>query len=106
MFVFYSLIAIAGLLLRMHHGLKNGLTGIAVGGLFGTIFGIARYSQLKYTNATYEERRHERLKQKFVLQEYKTMKIIKIITMICLIIYHLRLLNSRPNEKTNMADKK
>lgn len=60
----------------MHHGLANTVTGIVVGGLFGTIFGTARYVQLKYTGSTYEENRTQRMREKLILKEYKCLKIV------------------------------
>lgn len=60
---------ISGVLLRMHYGFHQGLTGSIVGGLFGTIFGLARYYQLKLTGTTYEEQRHDQMSQKIILRE-------------------------------------
>lgn len=53
----------------MHHGLVNLVVGAVVGGLFGTVFGIARYTQLKLMGLTYEERRYKALRDKIILNE-------------------------------------
>lgn len=53
----------------MHYGLRNLIFGAVVGSLFGTIFGIARYSQLKLMGLTYEERRYNSLRDKIIYRE-------------------------------------
>ena len=69
--------ALSGALLRMHFGLYNLITGAVVGGIFGSIFGALRYTQLKLSNETYEERHYNELKEKIVTREILKYSIIK-----------------------------
>ena len=50
-------------------GVANAITGTIIGGLFGTVFGSARYSQLKFTKMTYEDERYQRMREQIVLRE-------------------------------------
>ncbi len=61
--------ALSGAILRMHYGLYNLITGAVVGGIFGSIFGALRYTQLRLSNETYEERHYNELKEKIVTRE-------------------------------------
>jgi len=60
---------VSGGILRMHFGLYGLLSGSLVGGAFGTIFGIARYTQLKLEGHTYEDLRNEYLRNKIIRRE-------------------------------------
>ncbi len=60
---------VSGGLLRMNHGLFNLLFGSVVGGLFGSIYGVLRHTQLKLSGLTYEERRYKELSEKVVMNE-------------------------------------
>ncbi|RNA41390.1 hypothetical protein BpHYR1_053027 [Brachionus plicatilis] len=61
--------AISGGLFRLHYGLLNFMIGTAAGGIFGTIFGLVRYTQMKMMNLTYEERRYHKLKEDLIEKE-------------------------------------
>lgn len=60
---------VSGGLLRMHFGLYGLIAGSAVGGVFGSVFGIARHGQLRLGNTTYEDRRNQYLKDKLIQQK-------------------------------------
>ncbi len=69
--------AISGGLLRMHYGLYNLATGAVAGALFGSIFGVFRYAQLRIMDQTYEQRHAAELKDKIITREILRYSIIK-----------------------------
>jgi hypothetical protein len=61
--------AMAGGLLRMHHGMANLAVGAVAGGIFATVFGIVRYIELSSLDQTYEALRKKSLEEKIILRE-------------------------------------